>query len=104
MRYSACEALKSVASFSSCLPSWPDIACHQWISVTACAGDVKPNAAAQTADASDFRTELTIESFRRIISRMAITRGFLSGAPDYVRTPLVAIGKRRARCTINAIN
>jgi hypothetical protein len=45
------------------LPSWPDIACHHWISVAAWAGDTRPIAAAQTADSNDFKADLTTKRF-----------------------------------------
>src|SRR5437763_1059074 len=49
MRKSGWDALKSAASFSSCLPSSPDIACHHMISVAACAGDASAVTATATS-------------------------------------------------------
>src|SRR6185437_4451831 len=64
MRYSDCEALKFAASFSSCRPSSPDIACHHMMSVTASAGEAKPIATAATARHKNRRAVFTIEAFQ----------------------------------------
>src|SRR5471030_2065378 len=63
IRYSDCDALKSAASFSSCRPSSPDIACHHMISVTAWAGDEKVNAAAAAASCKNLKADFTIKPF-----------------------------------------
>ena len=55
-------ALKSDASFSSCRPSSPDIACHHAMSVTANAGDASVTAAATTASCKNLRAEFTIKN------------------------------------------
>jgi hypothetical protein len=63
MRNSDCDALKSEASFSSCRPSSPDIACHHMISVAGHAGDARVTIAAMAAGCSNLWAQFTIKPF-----------------------------------------
>src|SRR5205823_8070261 len=63
MRKSGWDALKSAASFSSCLPSSPDIACHHMISVAACAGDASAVTASATS-CKNLKANFTVITLR----------------------------------------
>src|SRR5271155_4584909 len=72
-RYRDCEALKSAASFSTCLPSSPDIACHQLISVTAHAGEARLIATVAAANCKHLSADFTVKPFHSTFAGAPLT-------------------------------